>query len=199
MTRAGLSAPGVVLKGADNLLLGAQIKVKDRQAATNFANMAQSIAENEGINIRDLTEANYANEANSKIFNTVHKELASFINGDFRRLAPLLKEDMGQDSARNLYDSVLTAVDMDKLDAAQKSGVNRHEGLVTKEQLAILERIAGHTEEGQRLLLNLRTSNEMTNFVTEMRKSKKGGITGTIENKLGRTARSVAGAIPVVT
>lgn len=175
-SRAITMAPTAPIELIDTVM-GPQMKVRDREGATYFANRIERISSSEGVPVDSLEKLNYANPSDSKVFKTANKEIRREVVNNYNAIKPLLAD--------------LSIEDKSVVEAGIMAGQNLFEGITTKDAMQLIQDKAGHTQEGQNLIRLLRESNEASNFMVEMRKSRKGGISGKVDDFLRRKAKEI--------
>ena len=150
--RGGIGVVSGVGSGLNNIAGGSMV-VEDAQAATNLANRIQSIADRDGINLRNVTNNMDTKGARSAL-DQAHKEIVSQLN---ERMADIRKELKANDA-----DSDQVKADKEAVRRAREQARNKTKNFVGNAELEAVERLLGGTAEGQRLLALLRESNELT-------------------------------------
>ena len=145
-------------------IVSPQIKdTEENRAAVTFANRLQKIANenNHNLNDVDVKSTNGAREVVTK----AHTQMSEELRVIFNDLKPLVKVE-DTDTFVNLKDKILA-------EAGRLEGKNLAKSQAGKQELDALERLVGHTQEGQRARNLLLEMNELTAL---HKKGYKGGL-----------------------
>lgn len=149
-----LAAPGKLVSDA---------KPDDAQAASDFANDLQRLADNEGYNLKDVNTG--SNQGARAAIDNLHVEYASQIDQMVKDLESRLKVT---DS-----DSRIEVLEKVKANAAKRKAKNKVKNRVDASDIDTIKKLAGDTQEGADLLALMRKSNELSALANQ---SVKGGL-----------------------
>ena len=150
-TAGGFDAAGRVAGGATRIFTGAGA-VTDTEAAADLANRLKSIADANGLDLGDIdkTSTKGAREAVDKAHVQLSEELKQ-LSKDLRQRLQVTDSD----ELSVVIDKVLAA-------AGQREARNKTKNTVGREEFDAIDRLAGSTAEGQRMLRLMRQTNELT-------------------------------------
>lgn len=145
-------------------LLKAGIKIdgqligNDPEAAYELATRLERRADVNKLNVNNVSKGGGERGAR-ELLDSEHDNIATTINTLASTLSANLKPQKG-----DTLDIVLEKI---KASAGQRQGRNKRKSLVGVDEMRAVERLVGNTAEGQRLLAEMRISNELSNLFNQ--------------------------------
>ena len=148
----GVTAATKVATAPIRIFTGGGNTASDPEAAADLANRLKSIADANGLDLGDIdkTSTKGAREAVDKAHVQLSEELKQ-LSKDLRQRLQVTDSD----ELSVVIDKVLAA-------AGQREARNKTKNTVGREEFDAIDRLAGNTVEGQRMLRLMRQTNELT-------------------------------------
>jgi hypothetical protein len=127
-------------------------KPDDAQAAADFARDLKTIAQEEGLDLKDVGKTSTGGSRQALDLQHVRYD------GDMQRLRNVLKEQLGKKDT----DPEIVQIDKMLAQLAYREARTKTKNIVGQREFAAVERLVGNTKEGSELINVMRKTNELT-------------------------------------
>jgi hypothetical protein len=124
----------------------------DAQAAADFARDLETIAQEEGLDLKDVSKTSTGGSRQALDLQHVRYD------GDMQRLRNVLKEQLGKKDT----DPEIVQIDKMLAQLAYREARTKTKNIVGQREFAAVERLVGNTKEGSELINVMRKTNELT-------------------------------------